>query len=29
MAKARTAVSIRLSLIEELRDIVSRDQNRP
>ena len=27
MAKARTAVSIRLSLIEELRDIVSRDQS--
>ena len=27
MAKARTAVSIRLSLIEKLRDIVSRDQS--
>ena len=27
MTKARTAVSIRLSLIEKLRDIVSRDQS--
>ena len=27
MAKARTAVSIRLSLIDELREIVSRDQS--